>query len=399
MSGRQDMICIGTPAWEGNYTKSTVMLMKELSQKFRILYVDYQYTWKDAAMRLLGSGEAPLLRMTGLAPRLRTVESGTGAAIHVLTPPPIIPVQWIDSPALYHRVHSWNARLLRSSIRRAMRQLQFKDPVVVNAFNPSFGVPLAGGLDESLLVYYCYDNISAAGWLSKHGEAAERTFAQLADRIITSSDHLATRFPEHTSKVSVVKNGVDIGSMGSAFTEYSERNPPVVGYIGSIDERLDLDLLEQVMTSLPDHRFRFVGRVTEEQFRERLQRHPNAELLGPHPASALPAFLREMDVCIIPFAATEFNRSVYPMKVNEYLAAGKPVVMTPFADLPEFSGVVTVAGRESFACAIQNAHRSDSTELRHLRQEFARFQSWSSRAASFAEIIRRDLHNRTAGVQ
>nr|MBP9212379.1 hypothetical protein [Bacteroidota bacterium] len=126
MSRRQDMICIGTPAWAGNYAKSTVMLMKELSQEFRILYVDYQYTWKDAIVRLFGTGDAPFLRMIGLAPRLRTLEN-----VHVLTPPPIIPVHWIDSPALYRMVHSWNTRLLRTSIRRAMRKLKFSDPVVV----------------------------------------------------------------------------------------------------------------------------------------------------------------------------------------------------------------------------------------------------------------------------
>jgi hypothetical protein len=102
-----------------------------------------------------------------------------------------------------------------TSIRSAVKKMKMKDPIVINAFNPSLGIHLAGKLDESLLVYYCYDNISAAGWLGRHGADSEKIFAEQADCIITSSNELKNRFKEHQGKCFVVKNGVDFSLMAA----------------------------------------------------------------------------------------------------------------------------------------------------------------------------------------
>lgn len=388
MSARKDMICIGTPAWDGNYAKSTIELLKELSGDFRILYVDYQYTLKDMAATLVGRQQAPLLRMSGLQRRLRTVEIGEKRSITVLTPPPFIPVNWIEHAPTYDRIHALNAARLLRTIRRAMHRLGMERPVVLNAFNPSLGIHCAGKLDESLLVYYCYDNISAAGWLGKHGERTEQEFVRMTDGIITSSDALRERFAGYDDALFTVKNGVDLELMNEAFTRTAAGGQRTVGYIGSIDERIDFPLLEDVIIAMPEHRFLFVGRITDASYRTRLARHHNVEHAGAHPLSALPAFLRRMDVCIIPFAQNDFNTGVYPMKVNEYLAAGKPVVMTPFAHLPEFDGVVHTAGTpHTFTSAITSSLLSDSDELRTLRREFAGFHSWEQRAQEFSTIL------------
>ena len=102
-----------------------------------------------------------------------------------------------------------------------------------------------------------------------------------------------------------------------------------------------------------------------------------------------------MDVCIIPFAKNEFNRSIYPLKVNEYLAAGKPVVMTSFADLPEFDGIVEIAeSKEDFFLGIVRALALDSDEQRRVRQDFAQHHSWTYRAKDFSRVIESALYDR-----
>jgi glycosyltransferase involved in cell wall biosynthesis len=389
MEQQRSIICIGTPAWEGNYVKSTVQLLSELAADYRILYVDYQYTMKDIVTTLLGKQHAPLRRMAGIDQRLREIRVNDTASVHVLTPPPVIPVNWITDRARYNAVQSLNAKIIGASIRSAMKQLQMEHPIVINAFNPSFGLPLAGRLDESLLVYYCYDNISAAPWLGKHGGALEEEFVRRADLIVTSSEALTERFPLHPEKTVVVKNGVDFELMKNGFS--SVRNPqrPVAGYIGSIDERLDYELLDTVISRSPETTFRFIGRCTQQAFAERLLQNPNVELLGPQSPASLPDFLRDMDVCLIPFALNDFNRSIYPLKVNEYLAAGKPVVMTRFAHLPEFGGIVLTAdSAASFHALMEQALASDSHDLQVLRQEFARYQSWTERAKDFSNALK-----------
>ncbi len=383
-----DIICIGNPTWEGDYAKSTVQLLSELARDYRILYVDYQFTLKDIGTTLLGKQSVPVSRMLGLSRRLRALPLKNCSMVYVLTPPPIIPVNWIRNDETYHKAQSMNAKIILSSIRSAMKKMEIKDPIVINAFNPSLGVHLAGKLDESLLVYYCYDNISAAGWLGRHGADSEKNFVQKADCIITSSNELKNRFKEHHSKTFVVKNGVDFSLMEKGFSPVQKKEQQIIGYVGSIDERLDYDLLDHVIGSMKEYRFRFIGRSTKEKFVDRLKKHDNVELLGAHPVTSLPAFLKEMDVCIIPFAKNEFNRSIYPLKVNEYLAAGKPVVMTDFAELPEFCGVVhTATTQEEFAELIALAVASDSDEHRMLRRDFAQYHSWTYRAKEFAAVI------------
>lgn len=400
MEKKRTIVCIGTPTWEGNYAKSTVQLLSELSDRYTILYVDYQYTVKDMIMTAAGRQNAPLRRMAGLDERLRKLPAGNSGSVFVLTPPPIIPMNWINDRKIYNAVQSFNARIIRSSILSAMQELKMEDPIVISAFNPSFGMALKGTLGESSLIYYCYDNISAAPWLGKHGGMLEQEFAAAADVIVTSSDELTKRFSNFSTKVHVVKNGVDFQNMQRGFSEVRRYGRPVAGYIGSIDERIDYDLLESVIDRSQDITFRFIGRSTHPNFEQRLRRHSNVEMLGAHPSSSLPDFLKEMDVCIIPFAMNEFNRSVYPMKVNEYLAAGKPVVMTPFADLPEFSGIVRCSdSAENFNRSLRNEIANDTAEQKDLRQTFAHERSWTNRAKEFSTVIETAVRRRTGGTK
>lgn len=397
MRKKRSIICIGTPTWEGNYAKSTVQLLSELAHQYRILYVDYQFTVKDVFATALRKQHAPVRRMLGIDQRLRKMNVKNSASVFVLTPPPIFPVNWINTRSIYNKVQSVNAQIVLHSIRSAMTELHMENPIVINAFNPSFGVELKGTLQESLLMYYCYDNISAAHWLGKHGSMLEQKFAAMADAIITSSDELTKRFPGQESKVFVVKNGVDFDMMQKGFSPVCNRQQSVAGYIGSIDERIDYDLLDAVIERLPNMIFRFIGRSTNKEYDLRLERHPNVELLGAHHPAMLPAFLREMDICMIPFAKNEFNRSVYPMKVNEYLAAGKPVVMTGFADLPEFTNIVHIADTaEEFQSSLKDGLASDSIEQKKIRQDFAKYQSWSKRAADLSEFIETSFLQRSA---
>ncbi|MFZ4621705.1 MAG: teichuronic acid biosynthesis glycosyltransferase tuaH, partial [Bacteroidota bacterium] len=137
---RGDIICIGNPTWEGDYAKSTVQLLTELARDYRILYVDYQFTLKDIATTVLGKQNAPVSRMLGISRRLRALPLENCSLVYVLTPPPVIPVNWMKNDETYHTAQSLNARIILRSIRTAMKKMEIKDPIVINAFNPSLGL-------------------------------------------------------------------------------------------------------------------------------------------------------------------------------------------------------------------------------------------------------------------
>lgn len=395
-----DIICHAFPAWEGNYVKSTVELMKAAAhQGHRVLYVDYAYTWTDFVKSLLGKGHASWRRMLGLQPRLRREGMGDTAP-YVLTLPPVLPANFLKNPRLHDAVNRWNSFFVGRHIRRATRSLDMDAPTVVNAFNPGFGTHLAGKLGEKRLVYYCYDEIGAANWAGRHGARLEQQLVQQCDAVIVSSEGLQQKQQARHDSVFVVKNGVDADLFfadipADQLPEVPSHQPgeKIVGYLGSVDDRLDFDLLERLFRQFSDARFVFVGRVQNESVRARLVAFPNVFLAGAYPPAALPGWVARMDVCLIPFVKNEFTAGIYPLKINEYLAAGKPVVSTHFAPLGEFSGIATIAdtpeifeGGVGAALRESNQQEADALPVKEQRRAFARQNSWAERANLFMGI-------------
>lgn len=385
------LLCIGLPTWEGDYLKSTVQLMKSLAQHYDILYVEYTFTWLDVWRGLRRKDAIPVKRILGLQPRLRKIELENGNALHVLTLPPFLPANWL-SAKWYDRATKWNALLLLQTLKPVLRKLRFGNLLVVNAFQPGLGLALQGKLNENQLVYYCYDEIGAAPWIGKHGARLEQAFLPKVDMVITSSSHLQKEKVTLNSNCKIVKNGVDISQFQQitniSIIENVGKYTHIIGYIGSVDERLDYDLLSQVISRMPDELFVFVGRVRSEIGRHRLQSFDNVRLIGAKPPAELPSFVQQFDIGLIPFIKNELTAGIYPMKINEYLALGKPVIATDFADLSDFEPLIAVAdSAQDFIQAIQQSLHSNSLIYEQLRKEMASSNSWENRALEFKEAL------------
>lgn len=391
----QHIVCVANPLWEGDYVKSTVQLMRHLSAQSRILYVEYARTWIDVLRSLFDRSRIPLARVLGFSPRLFRPELKEQEDLHVLTPPPILPVNWLPHGKVYGYAQRLNAWLICRAIRRAMDSLNMKNPIVVNAFQPSLGIAMKGSLDEILTVYYCYDEISQSVWCSRHGSHDESRFMNMVDVVITSSDALWKAKECDASSCYVVKNGVECELFEQVLASRSDQRTDadksvVIGFVGSIDQRLDIDLLVKVASICSEYTFQFIGPVIDDRSGARLDALENIELLGPRKPADLPDVMKNFCVGIVPFKLNENTRFVYPMKVNEYLSAALPVVMTNFADIAELRDVVSVAtGADAFAQKVKNAVVSDSYKARISRQVFARRNSWTNRSRDFARILER----------
>ena len=384
------------PSWDGPYAKSTVLLMQELARGNRVLYVDYAYTWKDLVWSCLGKAKAPVLRMLGLRERLRIVEPDTqGVGLAVLTLPPVWPLQFLPAGTWYEMVNKLNGWIVARAIRKAMRRLHFQSPTVINAFAPALGHALVGKLRESSTIYYCYDDIREAPWSGKHGGRTEARFAAMADAVVVSSAALQQDKLRMNPRTYVVKNGVDVQAFSSPRGPMLPRRPqPIIGFVGSLDGRIDYALLKYLILSSPDLRFRFIGRVVDPQF-ETLRYLPNVEWIPPVPYTALAEYVDDFDLGIIPFVRSAFTEKIYPMKINEYLAMGKPVVRTSFAELGEFEGIVSVADDPAaFKSAIAAELAGDALSKAMHRIYFANKNSWEARARELTKIINELDHAR-----
>ena len=398
----QDIVCVSLPTWDGRYMKAVVHVMRQLARTNNVLFVDYPFTAKDMAMTWAGRQDAPVRRMLGVEPRLRRVPVGTDRWVHVLSPPPVLPINGLPDGPVYDGLLRVNGAIVGHAIRQAMRSLDMSSPIVINAFNPFVGLPLAGALNESLLVYYCYDEIKAAPWNSRHGARLEQAFLKKADVVITTSEGLHLSRKASHPHCYLVKNGVDFDLFHQAYTPHpsideAPQRRTCIGYLGSLDDRLDYDLIEALCSSAPDLDFHFVGRIVTPGVQERLGRYPNVHLLGARPPAALPGLLRQMDLGIIPFARTPFTRNIYPLKINEYLAAGKPVVMTDFAPLDEFSALVRIARTpDAFLTALRQELAFDTVDREQARIAMARSNAWADRVERIGSLLSYHLQGAAA---
>lgn len=387
----RDIICMALPTWEGDYMKTIVQICEQLAGRHRVLYVEYPFTKKDYWMSRLGRGKAPVERLSSRKKALRKVVTSSGNSLHVLTLPPVWPSRWLDDPNWFDRLQRREAEKAGAAVRDAAGQLGFRDPLVINAFNPLFGLPLLGRLGESRSLYYCYDEIGAAEWLSKHGLRYETEFIRQVDAVVTSSPALLERKQRLQPQSYLVRNGVNFGLFNRGFRpEAPQGSRPQIAYLGSVDDRLDWGLLKGLARRMPEVDFVFTGRIQKNASPELLKGFPNVKLQGACPPEQLPSVLAQSAAGIIPFRKNRFTENIYPLKINEYLAAGLPVVMTGFAPLEEFAEVATVADdAPSFAQALEVALHADSLQRRLARTEFARANSWEARAQELETLIER----------
>lgn len=374
---RKTIVCHSFPAWDTPYIKSTIELLKQLSKDHRVIMIDYHYTFKD----LIFNKFTPLKQVLGLGSRVRMTQSEYGL-IEVISTPAVLPINWIKSNKLYDWAARLNGRLVGKSIKKQLNKLGVEEYTLINAFNPVFGYHTRKFFQPGKSIYYCYDEISGTDWSGKHGADYEEMYMPLVDEVICTSSTLKNTKKPMAKEVKFIPNGVNLDIFLAPHNEKSKSN--TIGYIGAIDKRIDFDLIVFCAQNLPEYNFEFYGPVKTE-----LPTLPeNVKFLGSLDQNKLPEKIQNFDVGLIPFVKSKLTEAIYPLKINEYLAMGKPVVASNFSDLSDFSKVAEIAdSQEDFLKAIKKAIRYNSRIKTQKRVEFAKQNSWENRAREFAEAI------------
>ena len=365
-----DIVCIGLPQWEGEYQKSTVELMKELSATHKILYVEYTKTLKDTKY----PKKAVLTKKY----------SKNGDLIHVLTPPSMFPMNWINNAQIYDKVLALNASVLKSSILDAMKTLEILNPIVLNAFQPAFGVKLLGKLNEKANYYYCYDELSEAKWCQKHLPNYEKDFLKKVNGVIVTSKGLKATKLKYQSNTYLVQNGVESEMFQNSISKNPKNN--VVGYLGTIDNRLDVEILKKAAQKFPLTQFLFIGRILDKKVFKALEGFSNIEFVGSKEPSELGHYLENIQIGIIPFVKNEFTKNIFPMKINQYLAYGMPVVSTNFADLSEFGDLIYYSSADRFIDNLEIALNEKDGKFSN-RVAYAKSNTWTNKALELSKIL------------
>lgn len=346
-----------------------------------------------------------------------------------------MPVLYVDSPGM--RAPSANGRDFRRALRKlraALRppelirdgfwhctvpQLPFRRVPGVEAFNRRFSlwavrramrhagiarciswfvVPhpgfLAGRLDEELCVFYCIDDYAAHPGVDMALIAQrDESLSRRADLLFVAPPALLESKRALNPCTVFAPHGVDADLFGRA---QDPRTPvpaaarnlshPVIGYIGSIHEWIDLELVAWLATQRPQWSFLMVGHAAVDV--SNLRTLPNLHFAGAQPYRELPGWAKTFDAAIIPYRLNRQVANANPLKLREYLATGKPVVSVRNAEIEKFAQWVGIADdREGFLAALDSALANDSPQAAAQRIASVADQTWDHRVEAVLDAV------------
>jgi len=284
-----------------------------------------------------------------------------------------------------------NTLIGRWLVKRAIAQLGLSRTV------SWFAVPhpgsLANAFGETAVIYYCIDDYAALP------DVDARVIAELdahltacADQVFVASSRML-RAKASRPGIAIARHGVDVALFRTAADPCLPLAPgaldlprPIVGFYGLIEDWIDLDLIADLAERRPSWTFLMIGRLAVDP--GRAGRLANVVFAGPQPYTDLPRWAKAFDVAIVPYRLTRQVVNAAPLKVREYLAAGRPVVAVPTPDLERFAGLVRLAsGRDQFLAAIDAALREDTVSDRARRIEAMADMSWDSRVAEVVKVV------------
>ena len=300
-------------------------------------------------------------------------------------------------------VHSATAGLLRD----LLRDEEVANPVAW-VYTP-MAEPLLDAVAPALVIYDCMDELRLFLGAPPELVRLETALLGRADLVFTGGVSLYEAKRSRHPRVHCFPSSVDASHFARARPsaeppaeppDQRELSRPRLGYFGVIDERLDLDVLDALATAHPEWQIVMLGPVVKIDPAS-LPRRPNIHYLGQQPYAALPAYLAGWDVCLLPFARNDATQFISPTKTLEYMAAERPIVSTPIADVVRsYADIVYLADSpQAFVEACERALAAPAEE-RESRTGAAREvlgqTSWDATARRMEQLMDEALASRRA---
>jgi len=393
-----DIIILTMSRWDGQYSSAILSLAQEFAKHNRVFYVDHPFTIKDfltrhSSMEIQSRKDALLFGRN-----IFRNPDGFPKNFTAVTPKLVLPVNFLPAGKLYDVLSRLNDRLIFNSIRQTIKEFGIKKFIFINSFNPFYAREFPADFKPELFICQTRDDISQARYAAKHGVRLENEQVKKADLVFATSRELTRAKAAINPKTFHLPNAADVELFRAAQSrelpkpaELAGRTGKVILYMGNIGwARVDFPLLRKIALANKDWNLLLVGPTdSDEHIKVGLDKMPNVIFTGSKKMSELPAYVAHSDCSLIPFQCNTLTKSIYPLKINEYLAAGKPVVVTNFSeDITDFKEVAYVAtSHEEFLKFIEKSMQEDSPKSQELRIKAAEGNSWTGRVEMFWKIV------------
>lgn len=387
------IIFLGNARFDGNIKSTSFFIAQNLAKHNKVFFVDYPFTLKDYFKTSFNTPELRLRKQKFSLfsdGRIRTkVEN-----LEIIVTPPVLPINFLPEGAIFRWLLKFNQSIIARRLKKILAAERFTEFIYINAFN--FHYPDIGKIIKpTLSVYQCVDPMIVP-YDMKHGIYSENHLVKKSDLVICTSKALYVEKSKQNINTYFIPNGTDLNSKNATNTSFPVHEklkniaPPLIGYLGTIERRINYELIANVMMLNPDKSFVFAGPVSDGFVPEAIYKLKNAHFLGTIAHQEVEQIISNFDVAIIPFKKDEVSKTIFPIKLFEYLSAGKPVVATDFnEDLKDYTEdrVAYCGTSTSFSDALNEALATESEYEKQQRRQLAQKNTWEVRANQFAEIL------------
>lgn len=286
------------------------------------------------------------------------------------------------------------ADVQRQLLDSLFRQQQIEDFVLW--FYTPMAMDFAKHLKPKAIVYDCMDELSGFKFAPPELLSNEAKLFQKSDLVFTGGQSLYESKKDKHKSVHAFPSSIDAAHFKQARSIKTEPEDqkqiahPRLGFCGVIDERFDINLLDDLAKQRPDWQFVMIGPIVKISD-EDLPHRANIHYLGGKNYQELPTYLAGWDVALMPFALNESTRFISPTKTPEYLAAGKPVVSTAINDVVRPYGeknfVYIAATAAEFIAACEKALSENRLDEIARVDEFLAQNSWDKTWLQMATLI------------
>jgi glycosyltransferase involved in cell wall biosynthesis len=374
----QDIICFCND-WDAD-PLSKKHIMKRLAAANRVLWINSMGNRRPTASAR--DFQRIVKKLRDFAGGCQRVEEN----IHVFTP--------LALPFHGSALARWfNRAWMKRQIRWACQRLDFRDPIVYT-FVP-WSADVVGNLGEKMIIYHITDEFTEFSGTNKTAilEMEQRLIDQ-SDAVIVSAERLGEKARSRGKEPFLITHGVDVTHFRQACdprtaipVDIAALRKPIVGFIGLIEDWVDLRLMGVLARSRPAWTFVLIGKLVASD--APVRDLPNVHLLGRKEYQELPGYCKAFDVAVLPFVINELTLAANPLKLREYLAAGLPVVASAIPEAERLEGLLAIArSDEQFLRKIEDAlaNGAPAAGRRHISESMDG-ETWEHKVEDISNII------------
>lgn len=379
----RDIVIVSIQPWYYELGSNCKNIALELAKHNRVLYVNIPITRKTFYSKNNSEGVA---RHCNIIKNKGNRLEQIGNSMWQFYPNTLIEsINFLPFTSVFSVLNYINNKRFAGDIKEALAELGFKQIILFNDNDIYNGFYLKELLAPAIYIYYMRDFLQGYAFWKKHSSVLEPKLIGKADLVATNSLYYSDYCLNYNPQTVYTGQGCKLdlfnpSTITSIPGELQIIRRPIIGYVGALDSsRLDHQIIETIATANENWQVVLVGPEDEAFRKSTLKQYKNIHFLGRKPMVELASYVSGFDVCINPQLINPITKGNYPLKIDEYLAMGKPVVATYTKTMELFKDYVYLANNAAeYPSLIKKAIAEHSFVKAEEGKVFAHSHTWEN---------------------